>query len=100
MDQGLQEYYEECISTTNSKGWDYLVQDAIADRAMLDNVMSIKDAEHLHRTQGRIRELDAFIGQKGAIRASYEKLIAEEKAIAEGRDPNDEEPEVSEAIVL
>jgi hypothetical protein len=71
------------------------VQDAISDRGMLDNVMSIKDAEHLFRTQGRIRELDAFIGQKDAIRASYEKLLADESAsaaaIAAGEEPDEAE---------
>lgn len=83
MDRELQRYYEEVIATTNTPGWALIVEDAETDRGMLNSVPHIKDAEHLHRTQGRIRELDAFIAFKETVRAAYTKLVADAKEEAD-----------------
>jgi hypothetical protein len=95
MDRELQTYYEEVIATTNTPGWALLVEDAKQDRDTLNSVAHIKDAEHLFRTQGRIRELDAFLAFKDNVRAAYTKLLAE----AEGKfDEDIEVPNETEIV--
>ena len=89
MDRELQTYYEEVIATTNTPGWALIVEDAVKDRENLNSVPHIKDAEHLFVTKGRIRELDAFIGFKEAVRTAHTKLLAEAK---------DEEPNEAEVV--
>jgi len=92
MDRELQTYYEEVIATTNTPGWAHLVEDAISDRTMINSVPHIKDAQHLFTTQGRIRELDAFIAFKDTVRQGYEKLLAEKaETFDEGDEPNEAE---------
>lgn len=83
MDRDLQEYYEAVIATTNTPGWEFLIEDAKSDRDTLNSVLHIKDAEHLYRTQGRIRELDAFIAFKDNARAAHTQLVAEAEAPGE-----------------
>jgi hypothetical protein len=99
MDRELQTYYEALIETTNTPGWALMVADAERDRAMLNSVPHVKDAEHLFKTQGRILELDAFIRYKSTIRDGYEGLVAEEAAAAEARAAGEEtEPDEAEIV--
>jgi hypothetical protein len=90
VDRELQNYYEEVIATTNTPGWALIVEDAIKDRENLNSVLHVKDAQHLFTLQGRIRELDAFIGFKEAVRTAHTKLLADEEA-AKSEEPNEAE---------
>jgi hypothetical protein len=79
MDKELEQYYNTYFDLFSSAGWQQYVQDVRDNRAMMSDVLTVRDGDDLFYRKGVLETLDRILNFESAIEAAHE-LHSNDKA--------------------
>jgi hypothetical protein len=80
MDRQLQEFYEQQFDLFLHPGWKAFMEDLEKVLKPLEEIMTVPDAQTLHRRQGQIDILRWVLNRKEMLQAAWQDLQASEEA--------------------
>ena len=73
MDKELEQYYNTYFDLFSSSGWKQYVQDVRDNRAIMSDVLTVKDGNDLFYRKGVLETLDRVLNFESAIEAAHEE---------------------------